>query len=87
MMRHRVNASYEYDAAVRRPSPASTVRSPTIRVVRAGDEISVEVEGGFARRRAPSDGVMVQLIDRDIFVGADALVEALRTLGRIPNTR
>lgn len=58
-----------------------------LRVVRAGDEISVEVEGGFARRRAPSDGVLVQLDDRDVFVGADALAEALRTLGRLPNTR
>lgn len=55
--------------------------------MRAGDEISVEVEGGFVRRRAPSDGVLVQLDDRDVFVGADALVEALRTLGRIPTTR
>jgi len=58
-----------------------------LRVVRAGDEISVEVEGGFVRRRAPSDGVLVQLDDRDVFIGADALVEALRTLGRIPTTR
>ena len=58
-----------------------------LRVVRAGDEISVEVEGGFVRRRGPSDGVLVQLDDRDVFIGADALVEALRTLGRIPTTR
>jgi hypothetical protein len=72
---------------VRRTSPASSVPSPLIRVVRAGDEISVEVEGGFVRRRAPTDGVLVQLEDRDVFVGADALVEALRTLGRIPTTR
>ena len=74
-------------APVRKPSPPSAVPSPILRVVRAGDEISVEVEGGFARRRAPTDGVMVQLDDRDVFVGADALVEALRTLGRMPTTR
>jgi hypothetical protein len=55
--------------------------------VRAGDEITVSVLGGFVRRRAPTDGVVVQLDDRDVFVGADLLVEALRTLGRIPNTR
>jgi hypothetical protein len=60
------------------------VDSPTIRAVRANDEITVQVEGGFARRRAPSDGVVVQLDDRDVFLGADALIEALRTLGRIP---
>ena len=57
-----------------------------VRAVRADDEITVEVQGGFARRRAPSDGVVVQLPDRDVFVSADALVEALRTLGRIPTT-
>jgi hypothetical protein len=67
----------------RHPAP-TRVESPVVRAVRAGDEITVEVEGGFARRRAPTDGVLIQLVDRDVFVGADALVEALRTLGRIP---
>jgi antitoxin (DNA-binding transcriptional repressor) of toxin-antitoxin stability system len=56
-----------------------------MRAVRAGDEIIVEVEGGFVRRLAPADGVVVELADREVFVPADALVEALRTLGRIPN--
>jgi hypothetical protein len=70
-----------------RRSPEPAVPSPVIRAVRAGDEISVPVLGGFVRRRAPADGVVVQLDDRDVFVSADLLVEALRTLGRIPNTR
>jgi hypothetical protein len=67
----------------RHPAP-KRVDSPVVRAVRADDEITVEVEGGFARRRAPTDGVVIQLPDRDVFVGADALVEALRTLGRFP---
>jgi hypothetical protein len=54
-----------------------------VRAVRAGDDFSAEVEGGFARRRAPTDGIVVQLPDRDVFVTAEALIEALRTLGRI----
>jgi hypothetical protein len=70
-----------------RRSPGPAVASPVIRAVRAGDEISVSVLGGFVRRRAPSDGVVVQMDDRDVFVTADLLVEALRTLGRIPSTR
>jgi hypothetical protein len=72
---------------MRRPAPEPAIASPTIRAVRAGDEITVEVVGGFVRRHAPADGVVVQLEDRDVFVGADLLVEALRTLGRIPTTR
>jgi hypothetical protein len=72
---------------MRRTSADPAVPSPVIRAVRAGDEITVQVQGGFARRRAPHDGVVVQLDDRDIFVNADLLVEALRTLGRIPTTR
>jgi hypothetical protein len=68
------------------PSPQPRVESPIIRAVRAGDEVSVQVEGGFVRRRAPSDGIVVELPDRDVFVTADALVEALRTLGRIPTS-
>jgi hypothetical protein len=55
-------------------------------VVRGGDDISVEVEGGFVRRRAPADGIVIQLADRDVYVTADALVEALRTLGRLSST-
>jgi hypothetical protein len=72
---------------MRRPGPEPAIASPTIRAVRAGDEISVEVVGGFVRRHAPSDGVVVQMDDRDVFVTADVLVEALRALGRIPNAR
>ncbi len=56
---------------------------PTVRAVRAGDTISVEVQGGFVRREAPSDGVVIETPDRDIFVPAEALIEALRALGRI----
>jgi hypothetical protein len=67
-------------------APPPRVEGPAVRAVRAGDEISVEVEGGFVRRRAPADGIVVQLADRDVFVSADALIEALRNLGRIPST-
>jgi hypothetical protein len=64
-----------------RPAPSA---APVLRPVRAGDEITVQVEGGFARRRAPADGVVVELADRDLFLRAEALVEALRVLGRAP---
>jgi hypothetical protein len=74
-------------AGMPRRTPEPALASPTIRAVRAGDEITVEVLGGFVRRHAPSDGVVVQMDDRDVFVDADLLVEALRTLGRIPTTR
>jgi hypothetical protein len=72
---------------MRRPGPEPSVDAPTIRAVRGGDEITVQVLGGFVRRRAPADGVVVQMDDRDVFVPADLLVEALRTLGRIPSSR
>jgi hypothetical protein len=52
--------------------------------VRAGDEITVAVEGGFARRRAPADGIVVQLPDRDVFLPVDTVLEALRLIGRTP---
>jgi hypothetical protein len=55
---------------------------PQLKPVRAGDEISVQVEGGFARRHAPSDGVLVALPDRDVFLPVDDLVAVLRALGR-----
>jgi redox-regulated HSP33 family molecular chaperone len=60
------------------------VSTPVVRAVREGDEISVAVAGGFARRRAPSDGVIVELGDRDLFVPVEALFEALAVLGRQP---
>ena len=56
--------------------------APPLRAVRAGDEITVAVDGGFARRRAPTDGIVVQLPDRDVFLPVDAVLEALRLLGR-----
>jgi hypothetical protein len=62
----------------RRPAPAA---SPVLRAVRAGDEISIPVEGGFARRSAPSDGVIIELAERDVFVPVAALLEALQLLG------
>jgi hypothetical protein len=55
---------------------------PTLRAVRAGEEISVQVDGGFVRRAAASDGVVIELVDRDVFVSAELLLEALRALGR-----
>jgi hypothetical protein len=61
------------------PSPSS---EPLLRAVRAGEEISVQVDGGFVRRPAPSDGVVIELFERDVFVSAEAMLEALRALGR-----
>ena len=75
------------DGSMNRHSPGPRVESQTVRAVRAGDEITVEVQGGFARRKAPSDGVLVQMPDRDVFVGAEALIEALRTLGRVSSSK
>jgi hypothetical protein len=66
-----------------RVKPAtSPLPHPTVRAVRAGEEISVQVDGGFVRRPAPDDGVVIELVDRDVFVSADVLLEALRALGR-----
>ena len=65
-----------------RPQPPPP--TPVLRPVRAGDEITVPVEGGFARRRASGDGLIVELPDRDVFLPVDAVLEALRILGRAP---
>jgi hypothetical protein len=59
-------------------------RPPELKPIRAGDEISVPVEGGFARRHAPSDGVLVALPDRDVFLPVDDVLTVLRVLGRYP---
>jgi hypothetical protein len=64
--------------------PPEPARTPPLRPVHAGEEISVAVEGGFARRRAPGDGLIVELPDRDLFLPVDAVLEALRVLGRAP---
>jgi hypothetical protein len=55
-----------------------------LRPVRAGQEITVAVEGGFARRCATGDGLLVELPDRDLFLPVESVVEALRVLGRTP---
>ena len=68
----------------RRMIPEFMPRPPELKPIRAGEEISVQVEGGFARKRAPSDGVIVSLPDRDVFVPADDLLTALRAIGRYP---
>ncbi len=59
-------------------------RQVILRPVRAGAPISVEVAGGFVRRPAPADGVVVELADRDVFLPADTLVQALRALDELP---
>lgn len=58
--------------------------TPTLRPVRAGDELTLAVENGYVRRRAPSDGVVIEMPDREVFVPADELLEALRALGLVP---
>lgn len=54
-----------------------------VKPVREGEEIIVQVEGGFVRRPAPCDGVSVQTPERDLFVPADELEAALRQIGRL----
>lgn len=41
----------------------------------------MEVEGGFVRRHAPSDGLVVQTPERDVFLPVEVVVEAMRLLG------
>jgi len=48
-----------------------------LRPVRAGDEYSKAVEGGFRRARAPEDGLVVEQEDRTLFLSRRALLEAL----------
>lgn len=55
-----------------------------VRPIRTGDEISVAVEGGFVRRKAPCDGVVVEVPERDVFLPAESLIEALRQLDALP---
>jgi hypothetical protein len=57
---------------------------PVLRPVRAGEEIVVAVEGGFVRRAAPADGVVVEIADRDVFLPVDEVLAALSALGRTP---
>jgi hypothetical protein len=57
--------------------------NPVIRPVRAGDEIVVQVEGGFVRRPAPADGLVIATAERDVFVTAEDALEALRLLGKV----
>lgn len=55
-------------------------KGPVIRPVRAGDEIIVEVEGGFVRRPAPCDGLAVETADRELFLPAAAVTHAMKLL-------
>jgi hypothetical protein len=55
-----------------------------VRPIRAGDEISVAVEGGFVRRKAPVDGIAIETPERDIFLPVDSVLEALRQLDAAP---
>lgn len=52
----------------------------TVRLVVAGDYISVSVEGGYISREAPCDGVLIETrVGEEIFVPKDLLpVGALR---------
>ena len=55
-----------------------------VRPVRAGEEISVAVEGGFVRRKAPVDGIAIETPERDIFLPVESVLEALRQLDVVP---
>ena len=71
-------------SAIMRAAAMTQPSQVRLRAVRAGDEISVAVEGGFVRRRAPGDGVVIELDDRDLYLPVEALVDALRALGFDP---
>lgn len=77
--RAKENCALGYDAAMANPSATE----PLIRPVRAGDEIVVAVEGGFVRRAAQVDGLVVETPERDVFLPVDTVLDALRVLGRI----
>ena len=79
MFRYSAAAGVYHDGRMATQPPV-----PTLRPVRTGEEIIVEVQGGFVRRAAAVDGVIVQTDERDLFLPADDLVAALRVLGRIP---
>lgn len=55
-----------------------------LRPVRAGDDITVQVENGFVRRRASEDGIVIELPDRDLFLSTEPVLECLRALGKVP---
>lgn len=63
----------------RRAQPDTLMVS--VRPVRAGDEITKAVEGGFRRDRASSDGILVVTADRDIFIPLDMLGAPLAKVG------
>ena len=42
--------------------------TPRLVLIRAGQPLSVAVVGGFVRRPAPSDGLVVMMADRDVFL-------------------
>lgn len=55
-----------------------------LRPVQTGDDVVVAVEGGFVRRKAPCDGAVIELPDREVFLPAEALIEVLQRLDRLP---
>lgn len=61
---------------------AKTTERPTIKLrpVAPGDAISVEVQGGFVRRGAPSHGLVVETESLDIFLPYDKVKDALLAL-------
>lgn len=52
----------------------------TIRPVRRGEPYSRECPGGVKRTEAPSDGIAVELVDKDIFLSLDAVLAAIKQL-------
>lgn len=53
----------------------------SIRPVRKGAPFTREVVGGVFRTPAPSDGLVVDLVDKDIFLEVGVVVLALQELG------
>lgn len=59
----------------------------TIRPVRKGVPFSREVQGGVYRTPAPSDGLVIDLADKDVFLDAIAVAIELRKLGYTVESR
>ena len=53
----------------------------TIKPIRKGEPFSREVQGGVHRTPAPSDGLVVDLVDKDVFLDVAVVVMALQDLG------
>jgi hypothetical protein len=63
-------------------------RSPDIRVqfIRKGQLATFEVEGGFARKPAPSDGLLIELTTTSLFLPVEQIRRAGLEVAERPRT-